>query len=83
MCEIPKIPKIHDYNRDKVGIIQNEVVWNQNIGGGFSLCGEFRYHSENFAMIAKIQGIAKIQIFAMHSNFRYDSENFAKIAKFC
>ena len=73
MCEKPKIPKIHDYNRDKMGIIQNEVVWNQNTGGGFSLCSD-RYHSENFAMIAKIQGIAKIQIFAMHSNFRYDSK---------
>ena len=49
-------------------IIQNEVVWNQNTGGVILLCSEFRYHSENFAMIAKIQ------IFAMHSNFRYDSE---------
>ena len=74
MCEIPKIPKIYDYNRDKMGITQNEVVWNQNTGGQISLCSEFRYHSENFAIIAKIQGIAKIQIFAMHSNFRYDSE---------
>ena len=34
---------------------------------------DFRY-AVNFAIIAKIQGIAKIQIFAMHSNFRYDSE---------
>ena len=74
MCEIPKITKIHYYNRDKMGIIQNEVVWNQNTGGGFSLCSEFRYHSENFAIIAKIQGIEKIQIFAMHSNFHYDSK---------
>ena len=47
MCEIPKTPKIYDYNRDKMGIIQNEVVWNQNIEGGISLCSEFRYHSEN------------------------------------
>ena len=73
MCEIPKTPKIYDYNRDKMGIIQNKVVWNQNTGGGISLCSEFRNHSENFAMIAK---------------FRYDSEknvhseNFAGIAKF-
>ena len=80
MCEIPKIPKIYDYNRDKMGITQNEVVWNQNTGGEISLCNEFHYHSENFAMIAKlsiiekIQGIEKIQIFAMHSNFLYDSE---------
>ena len=29
MCEMTKIPKIHDYNRDQVVIIQNEVVWNQ------------------------------------------------------
>ena len=34
---------------------------------------DFRY-VVNFAIIAKIQGIEKIQIFAMHSNFRYDSE---------
>ena len=67
MCEIPKIPKIHDYNRDKMGNIQNEVVWNQNTGD------DFRY-AVNFAIIAKIQGITKIQIFVMHSNFRYDSE---------
>ena len=65
MCEIPKIPKIYDYNGDKMGIIQNEVVWNKNTGGG---------GGGNFAIIAKIQGIEKIQIFAMHSNFRYDSE---------
>ena len=48
---------------------------------------EFRY-AVNFAIIAKIQGIAKIQIFSMHNNFRYDSEknvhseNFAGIVKF-
>ena len=74
MCEILKIPKIYDHNRDKMGITQNKVVWNQNTGGQISLCSEFRYHSENFAMIEKIQGIVKIQIFAMHSNFHYDSE---------
>ena len=45
MCEIPKIPKIYDYNGDKMGIIQNEVVWNKNTGGGGG--GEFRYHSKN------------------------------------
>ena len=47
MCEIPKISKIYDYNRDKMGIIQNDVVWNQNTGGEISLYSEFRYHSEN------------------------------------
>ena len=51
-----------------MGITQNGVVWIKNIGVAISLCSEFRY-------IAKILGIAKIQIFAMHSNFRYDSEN--------
>ena len=68
MCEIPKIPKIYDYNRDKMGITQNEVIWIKNTGGQISLC------IVNFAIIVKIQGIVKIQIFAMHSNFRYDSE---------
>ena len=68
MWEIPKIPKIYYYNRDKMGITQNEVVWIKNTGGQISLC------IVNFAIIAKIQGIEKIQIFAMHSNFLYDSE---------
>ena len=53
MCEIPKMPKIYDYNRDKMVIKQNEVVWNKKHREKFSLCSEFRYHSENFAMIAK------------------------------
>ena len=52
-----------------MGIIQNEVVWIKNRGGQISLC------IGNFAIIAKMCGIAKIQIFAMHSNFRYDSES--------
>ena len=34
---------------------------------------EFCY-AVNFAIIAKIQGIVKIQIFVMHGNFRYHSE---------
>ena len=68
MCEIPKIHKIYDYNGDKMGITQNEVVWIKNKGGQISLC------IVNFAIIAKIQGITKIQIFAIHSNFRYDSD---------
>ena len=54
MCEIPKLPKIYDYNREKMGIIQNEVVWIENTGGQISLC------IVNFAIIAKIQGITKI-----------------------
>ena len=71
MCEIPKIPKIHDYNRDKMGIIQNEVVWNQNTRGVFSLCSEFRYHSENFAMIAKFRYHSENTRHSENSNFRY------------
>ena len=54
MCEIPKIPKIYDYNRDKMGITQNEVVWIKNTRGQISLCivnfaiiAKFRYHREN------------------------------------
>ena len=54
MCEIPKIPKIYDYNRDKMGITQNEVVWIKIKGGQISLC------IVNFAIIVKITGIAKI-----------------------
>ena len=49
MCEIPKIPKIYDYNRDKMGITQNEVVWIKNTGGQISLC------IVNFAIIAKFR----------------------------
>ena len=70
MCE-PKIPRIHDYNRDKMGIIQNDVVWNQNTGGGFSLCSEFLYRSENFAMIAKFRYHSENTRHRENSNFRY------------
>ena len=38
------------------------------------MIAKFLYHSENSV-------IAKIEIFAMHSNFRYDSE-FSSVAKF-
>ena len=51
-----------------MGITQNRVVWITKRGAAFSLC------TVNFAVIAKIRGIAKNQNFAMHSNFRYDSE---------
>ena len=44
--------------------------------------GEDFCYAVNFAIIAKLQGIAKIQIFSMHINFRYDSEIFAMVAKF-
>ena len=69
MCEIPKIPKTYYYNREKMGIIQNEVVWNQNTGGGFSLCNEFLYHSENFAMIAKFRYHRENTRHSENSNF--------------
>ena len=53
MCDIPKIPKIYDYNRDKMGITQNEVVWIKIKGGQISLCivnfaiiEQFLYDSE-------------------------------------
>ena len=48
MCEIPKMPKIYDYNKDKMVIKQNEVVWNKKTQGN-----DFRY-AVNFAIIAKI-----------------------------
>ena len=66
MCEKQKIPKTCDYNREKMGIIQNEVVRNQNTGGGHSLCSEVCYRSENFAMIVK---------FCYHSENTRHSEN--------
>ena len=54
MCEIPKTPKIYDYNGEKMGITQKEVVWIKNRGGQISLCivnfaiiAKFRYHREN------------------------------------
>ena len=50
MCEIPKIPKIHDYNRDKMVINQNEVVLNQkhkkHKGRNFAMHSDFRYISK-------------------------------------
>ena len=71
MCEIQKIPKIYDYNRDKMGITQNEVVWNQNTGGEISQCSEFHYQSENFAMIAKFCYHRENTRHSENSNFHY------------
>ena len=67
MCEIPKIPKTYDYNREKWELCKTRSFGTKTQGE------DFRY-AVNFTIIAKIQGIAKIQIFAMHSNFRYDRE---------
>ena len=51
-----------------MGITQNEVVWIKIKGGQILLCIVI------FSIIAKNIGIAKIEIFAMHSTFRYHSE---------
>ena len=51
MCEMTKIPKIHDYNRDKVVIIQNEVVWNKKYQ---------KHRAVIFAMQGIFASIAKI-----------------------
>ena len=48
------MPKIYDYIGDKMGIIQNGVVWIKIRGQPISL------FIVNFAIIAKIAGIAKI-----------------------
>ena len=53
MCEMTKIPKIHDYNRDKVVIIQNEVVWNQKYQ---------KHRAAIFAMQGIFARIAKISL---------------------
>ena len=51
MSEMTKISKIHDYNRDKVVIIQNEVVWNQKYQ---------KHRATIFAMQGIFASIAKI-----------------------
>ena len=48
--------------REKEELNKTESFESQKQGAGFSLC------TVNFAMIAKIE------IFALHSNFRYHSE---------
>ena len=55
MCEIPKIPKIHDYNRDKVVINQNEVVLNQK---------HQKHRGRNFFMHSDFRYIAKISLYS-------------------
>ena len=53
MCEMTKIPKINDYNRDQVVIIQNEVVWNQKYQ---------KHRAAIFAMQGIFASIAKISL---------------------
>ena len=55
MCEIPKIPKIHDYNRDKMVINQNEVVLNQK---------HQKHRGRNFAMHSDFRYIEKISLYS-------------------
>ena len=67
------MPKIYDYIRDKMGIIQNEVVWIKIRGKSISLCivnfsiiANFRYVRKislswrNFSIMANFAGIVKI-----------------------
>ena len=53
MCEMTKIPKLHDYNRDKVLIDQNVVVWNQKYQ---------KHRAAIFAMQGIFVSIAKISL---------------------
>ena len=53
MCEMTKIPNIHDYNRDQVVIIQNEVVWNQKYQ---------KHRASIFAIKGIFASIAKISL---------------------
>ena len=92
MCEKPKIPKIHYYNRDKMGIIQNEVVWNQNTGEdfryvvNFAIIAKISLCTVTFAMIAKFLYLSEKLCIAKFSqglrNFRYGCQIFAILAKF-
>ena len=53
MCEIPKMPKICNYNRDKMVNKQNEVVLNQK---------HQKHRDRNFAMQGIFASIAKISL---------------------
>ena len=53
MCEIPKIPKICNYNRDKMVNRQNEVVLNHK---------HQKHRGRNFAMQGIFASIAKISL---------------------
>ena len=65
MCERPKMPKIHDYNRDKMGIIQKRGRLEQKTQGN-----DFRY-VVNFAMIAKFRYHRENTRHSENSNFCY------------
>ena len=52
MCEIPKMPKIYNYNRDKMVNKQNEVVLNE------------KHRGRNFAMHSDFCYVAKISLYS-------------------
>ena len=54
MCEIPKMSKICNYNRDKMVNRQNEVVLNQ----------KHQKQGRNFAMHSDFHYIAKISLYS-------------------
>ena len=55
MCEIQKMPKICNYNRDKRVNKQNEVVLNQK---------HQKHKGRNFAMHSDFRSIAKISLYS-------------------
>ena len=55
MCEMTKMPKIFDYNRDKMVIDQNVVVLNQK---------HQKHRVRNFAMHSDFRYIEKISLYS-------------------
>ena len=69
MCEMTKIPKIHYYNRVKVVIIQNEVVWNQIYQKHRAVIFAMQGIFASIAKISLASEIAKMENFARNSDF--------------
>ena len=63
MCEISKMPKICNYNRDKMVNKQNEVVLNNK---------HQKHRGRNFAMHSDFRYIAKISRNSENQKFRYE-----------
>ena len=63
MCEIPKMPKICNYNRDKMVNKQNEVVLNHK---------HKKHRGRNFAMHSDFCYIAKNARNSENQKFRYE-----------
>ena len=55
MCEIPKMPKISNYNKDKMVNKQNEVVLNHK---------HQKHRGRNIAMHSDFRYIAKISLYS-------------------